>query len=393
MQSTKKQALLKSQRKEVAKLLDEGKEVTARALTEQLIRDEKAIEAHAQLDIFCEQLLARLDAVSRESAMPKDLIVCLCSLVFASARVDVEELKKVAFNLELRYGTLWADSCHSNLHGQVHPNIFGNLGIGRSPPAVVDEKMLTIAKEHEIDWSPLVPTPTEQDLSDTYRAAHSLHGSHTNAPHLVHPSPKPSAPPSNDFLSQHHALGPGIPIYGSHHDPFHQKGSQHTPHGHSGGSNPGFKMEHSFRDSSGSSSPPIVYGSVGGVANSDADEEMIMIEMLPDVPSNLAVSMDLAPVAIEGGVIVTHEHEEDEIPNGFADLSINTQEGTEEDLYDEILTWEDIPDGPCLSSPTSSHSSARQSLSPKEPRPAQSKAPEEEQEDPLLARFNRLKGN
>jgi hypothetical protein len=404
LQSTKRQASLKPQKKEIAKLLDEGKEVTARALTEQLIRDEKSLEAYAQLEIFCEQFLARLDAIARESYMPKDLIVCLCSLVYAAPRVDVEELKKVANNLELKYGTLWSDSCHSNLHGQVHPQIFSNLSIGRSPAAIVDEYMTSIAKDYDVDWSPLVPTPTEQDLDATYRAAQSLNASHIKSPHpsnaiasTVDTSKFSSSSSSSNarmghYSSQNSILTSTMSIQGAHHG-FHAPNHTHTSHGSN--------FQNPSMPSAPSSSPPIEYHRLQGLAGSAIDEELFMIEMLPQPPSNLAVSMDMAPIASEGGVIVTHEHDDDSASLGFTDLS-QPIELTEQDLYDEILIGEEIPDGPAFeSSPVSfistlqngsSHTVASSHSNYSPVAPKTTVVEEEEEEDPLLARFNRLKG-
>jgi vacuolar protein sorting-associated protein IST1 len=357
LQSTKKQAQLKPQARDIAKLLDEGKEVTARAQTEQLIRDEKLIEAHSQLEIFCEQFLARFDAISREKYMPKDLVICLCSLVYAAPRVDVEELKKVASNLELKYGTLWADSCHSNLHGQVHQQIFSNLSIGRAPASLVDEHMVKIAKEFEIDWSPLLPSANEQDLQATFQAAQSLHGSS-------------SAPISKSLAA---ASTPQTVVKVAP-----------TP-----------STSFSVAPSGPSSSPPLNAAAsvelrhiIGSATGSTVDEELLMIDMLPNVPSNMAVSMDLAPLGMEGGVIVTHEEDEDDFQDlGKADMStgeLMSDFVEMEDLYDNILACEDIPDGPYFEVAPSHNEHTQNAHPTRHVEPVIT-------EDPLLARLNRLK--
>jgi len=440
LQSTKRQSQLKPQRKEIAKLLDEGKEVTARALTEQLIRDEKSIQAYSQLDIFCEQFLARLDAITRELNMPKDLIVCLCTLVYAAPRVDVEELKKVAANLELRYGTLWADSCHSNLHGQVHPQVFSNLGIGRSSAAMVDEYMVEIANEFEIDWRPLVPTPTEQEFESTYRAAKGLsvsqsmaspktvqvtNGTNSANQHFPSPSQTSLSSASNQHHEQHPSINGSHPPQAQPSAPFHEGIQTSSSHSQPPSSIPttlsGKSIERSL-------SPPIEFVRLNGfVGGSSVEEELVMIEMLPNVPDNMAVSMDRVPIASEGGVIVTHEEDEEDglevgshRTRGFRgrydtshtlDYNDSSISITDEDIYDEIITWEDIPDGPVFETKSTtpySYSSSLGSSTPKRTSQATTTMkegsissnssinsninnPAEQQDDPLLARFNRLK--
>lgn len=429
LQSTKRQSQLKPQRKEIAKLLDEGKEVTARALTEQLIRDEKSIQAYSQLDIFCEQFLARLDAITRETNMPKDLVVCLCSLVYAAPRVDVEELKKVAANLELKYGTLWADSCHSNLHGQVHPQVFSNLGIGRSSAAMVDEYMIKIAKEHEIDWRPLIPTPTEQELESTYRAAKGLSSTqsiaspkvmhaanatnltnqHFSSPMQSHPSTSNQHPNQQHLYKGTHHVEPSAPF----HDEMQTSSASHYQQFSSN------QVTLSGKSIERSSSPPIEFLRLNGfVGGSSVEEELVMIDMLPNVPDNMAVSMDRVPVASEGGVIVTHEDDDDDDDgletvekgkHGFNDgddtsETFNYNDSsisiTDEDIYDEIITWEDIPDGPVFAStsappPVSSSSNVTQSSSSQNASRGSTNNNSNSSfgEDPLLARFNRLKNS
>lgn len=378
-------------------MLDEGKEVTARALTEQFIRDEKSIEAYNQLEIFCEQLLARLEAVSRERTMPKDLIVCLCSIVYASARINVEELKKVAAYLELKYGTLWADSCHSNLHGQVHEQVFSNLGIGRSPSAVVDKTMLSIAKEFEIDWSPLVPSPSEQEMALIDAQSLKLHNLsvHPNHPMPSGPSVEFSSP--SDFTMASSAASSSLnnTIKASQYSPPTSSQAQQTV--------TQAKLKVSPSPSHDAcASPPIEFISTHSLAGSLVDEELLMIDMLPNVPTNMVVSLDLVPIANEGGVIVHHEDDDDEESLFMDGTGQNVAEEDEQGLYDAILDWDDIPDAPSFHHAHSSHQapSFNQNVAPtKDASQANASFMASKPttslplEDPLLARFNRLKGS
>lgn len=391
LQSTKKRANLKPQRREIGKLLGEGKEVTARALTEQLIREERALEAYAQLELFVEQFLARFDAVAREPGMPKDLVVCLCSLVFAAPRVDVEELKKVASNLELRYGTLWVDASHSNLHQQVHEKIHSNLSIGRPEAALVDRHMIDIAKENEIDWSPLVATPSEQDLAATYQAAKRLTESNIKAPQPINATRQdasqnrgalPSAQRSHVETSSRTIV---------------DTDSENAKHSFSSRSSAN-ENQHIERISipvvddpptAPCASPPLEYvrlHSFNQSARSTVEEELIMIDMLPCVPSNLAISMSSVLQGNEGGIVTTHEHDDGEvdiIENPDTEVTIS-----DSDIYEAILDCDEIPDGPVweesddysqdVSTSYINHASSIQ-LQVKE------------EEDPLLARMRRLK--
>lgn len=373
-------------------MLGESKEVTARALTEQLIREERSLLAYDQLEIFCEHFLARLEAISREPGMPKDLIVCLCSLVYAAPRVDVEELKKVAANLELRYGTLWADGCHSNLHGQVHEKICDNLGIGRIKGSVVDAEMTKIAKEFDIDWTPLVPTPDEQELHATVMAAQRLSDNGIKAPTPIASGRKTPLLSNPQFSSQTASQYPTA----AHSELSHSSNGDFSS---SKPINTASFSKSSPEPSAPSASPPLEYARLTSLTSTSIEEELLMIDMLPEVPSNNDISMERLLQGPEGGFIVTHEHDDGDIEEAEEVDSKWTILGTEKldltDLSDErkkiyqavfAIPAHEIPDGPTWSVPAPTQSSQNAA----EAAPAPHQAPVDE--DPLLARMRRLKG-
>lgn len=396
LQATKKRSNAKPQRREIAKMLSEAKEVTARALTEALIREERSLLAYDQLEIFCEQFLARLEAVSREKGMPTDLITCLCSVVYAAPRVDVEELKKVAANLELRYGTLWADSCHSNLHGQVHEKICDNLGIGRIKGSLVDAEMIKIAKEFDVDWSPLVPTPDEQDLNATLLAAQRLSDNGLRAPIPT------SAGRKSPLLSNQPTVAKGSVASPSQY-PRPSEESDYPSYGLNTSVSSPIGIRPTFTKSSPepsapSASPPLEYVRMNAIVNAGVEEELLMIDMLPDVPENRDISMDGIFQGNEGGIIVTHEHDDGEfednhhqqskwIIQGEEQLDLSGVSDERKNVYEAVfaIQADEIPDSPIWDEPHVYHASDYP--------PHEEIAPPQamEDEDPLVARMRRLK--
>lgn len=63
LQKNKKENLVAQQKKEIAHLIADGKEETARVRTEALIMEERMIEALGQLVLIAELLLVRIDAI------------------------------------------------------------------------------------------------------------------------------------------------------------------------------------------------------------------------------------------------------------------------------------------------------------------------------------------
>lgn len=377
-------------------MLSEAKEVTARALTEQLIREERSLIAYDQLEIFCEQFLARLEAIAREKGMPTDLVTCLCTLVYAAPRVDVEELKKVAANLELRYGTLWADGCHSNLHAQVHEKVCDNLGIGRIKGSVVDAEMTKIAQEFEVDWSPLVPTPDEQEFNSTVLAAQRLSDHGIKAPiptSSARKSPLLSSQPSSHHQQPSHSQH--YP-HGSHDDQYYENSNSTSAPMRI---NPASFSQNSPEPSAPSASPPLEYVRMTSLASSGVEEELLMIDMLPEVPQNREISMAVHLQGSEGGSVVTHEHDDGDLEDstsqdskwiirGDEDLDLTNISDERKKVYEAVFATQshEIPASPVWNEPKqqrTQHSSTSH--------PVAASAPEVE-EDPLLARMRRLKG-
>jgi len=63
LQKNKKENLVAQQKKEIAQLIADGKEETARVRTEALIMEERMIEALGQVVLITELLLVRIDAI------------------------------------------------------------------------------------------------------------------------------------------------------------------------------------------------------------------------------------------------------------------------------------------------------------------------------------------
>ena len=56
--------LIKQQRREIAGLLKSGEDENARILVEQIIKDEYKCDAYDELEVYCEELVARLNLIS-----------------------------------------------------------------------------------------------------------------------------------------------------------------------------------------------------------------------------------------------------------------------------------------------------------------------------------------
>ena len=109
--NSKKTNLIKTQKREIAQLLRDGKEEKARIRVEKLIRDDFTIEAYELLSLLCELLHERAALITSEKDCPPDLREACCTLIWAAPRTEVPELKVVAEQLDLKYGKEFFNDC------------------------------------------------------------------------------------------------------------------------------------------------------------------------------------------------------------------------------------------------------------------------------------------
>ena len=77
----------------------------------------------------------------------------LCTLIWASRRCEVPELKEVAVQLELKYGEEFAAAARTNACECVNARVVHKLGVAPPSAHLVVEYLKAIAAEHGVDWA------------------------------------------------------------------------------------------------------------------------------------------------------------------------------------------------------------------------------------------------
>eukprot|EP01129_Flabellula_baltica_P002232 TRINITY_DN12066_c0_g1_i1.p1 TRINITY_DN12066_c0_g1~~TRINITY_DN12066_c0_g1_i1.p1 ORF type:complete len:347 (-),score=91.92 TRINITY_DN12066_c0_g1_i1:5-1045(-) len=154
IQKKKKVANNDAKAREIAVLLSEGKEETAVIKIQTIIREEKLLEAFGILEIDVEHLLLRVDSINLSSvAPPPDVIEPLMTVIYASQRVDIKELKNLNSNWKLKYGQEFLHDSFSNRRNLVKPRIVELLSYQRPSNYVMYRMLDAIAKKWSINWS------------------------------------------------------------------------------------------------------------------------------------------------------------------------------------------------------------------------------------------------
>ncbi|XP_077212976.1 uncharacterized protein LOC143848068 [Tasmannia lanceolata] len=147
---------LKHMRRDIAKLLENGQEATARIRVEHIIREVNMMAAQEIIELFCELISVRLPIIETQRECPLDLKEAISSLCFAAPRCsDLPELQQVQMLFAAKYGKEFVAAATELMPDcGVNRKIIELLSV-RTPSAEEKLKLLKdIAEEHELDWDP-----------------------------------------------------------------------------------------------------------------------------------------------------------------------------------------------------------------------------------------------
>ncbi|KAI8612909.1 regulator of Vps4 activity in the MVB pathway-domain-containing protein [Chytriomyces sp. MP71] len=159
----KKTAFNQSARKDIAQLLDTGKDDSARVRVEHIIREDFAIEAMEILELYCEMLLARFGLLEMMRTCDAGIEEAVNTIIFAAARVDVKELSLIRDQLVLKFGKDFGMNALENGNDCVNSRIVHKLGIQAPDAILVDQYLKAIANAYNVKWDGMV-LPSEELL-------------------------------------------------------------------------------------------------------------------------------------------------------------------------------------------------------------------------------------
>lgn len=148
----KKTTANKVVRKELASLLEQGKDESARIRVEHVIREDFNMEAMEVLELYCELLLARFGLIESMSACDSAISEAVNTLIYAAPRSEVKELHMVRDQLISKYGRDFAAAAMENRNEVVNPRVIQKLKIQTPDPFLVNQYLKEIAKTYNVKW-------------------------------------------------------------------------------------------------------------------------------------------------------------------------------------------------------------------------------------------------
>lgn len=177
-------ALAKVNRRQMAQLLEQGKEESARIRVENIIRQDISVELMEILELYCELLLARVQLMEAkcvtalnqqniERGLIQDSRECdpgleeaIKSIIYAAPRTEIKELQQVRQLLVEKYGKEFALAAIENTDGKVGDRVLKKLRVEPPSETLVTLYLKEIARTYGIPWRqtpPSTPPPMDDD--------------------------------------------------------------------------------------------------------------------------------------------------------------------------------------------------------------------------------------
>ncbi|CAD6342373.1 unnamed protein product [Miscanthus lutarioriparius] len=159
----RREAQVRQMRRDIAALLRDKQEDTARIRVEHVIREQNFMAANEIIELFCELIVTRLPIIAKQKECPADLKEGICSLIFAAPRCsELPELGRMRDIFEKKYGKDFVSAAVDLCPDAAVNNLLIEKLSVKKPSGQIKLKVLKdIAKEHQIDWD---TTESEQEL-------------------------------------------------------------------------------------------------------------------------------------------------------------------------------------------------------------------------------------
>ncbi|KAG7662951.1 IST1 [[Candida] subhashii] len=153
----KKQALTKQQRRQLADLLQQGKESSALIRVENIIRDDIYIELLEFLELYCELLLARISILLNPLNIKCDenLREAVESIIYSANHTELKELTTIKDLFIYKFGQEFAKNALENKDGKIPERIIKRCSIDPPSETLVQLYLCEIARTYDAPFSGL----------------------------------------------------------------------------------------------------------------------------------------------------------------------------------------------------------------------------------------------
>jgi hypothetical protein len=148
---TKKANRATGKGREIAELMKNGKDESARIQTEAVLRDHSTVEGLGILRTYLQLLLDRLPQIEEAQQCPTDLVEAVSAVIWVANRIEkIPDLLKIRTLLTQKFGTRFAQQALNNAENVINADFYRLMTVMVPEPYVVTEYMQAVAREFEV---------------------------------------------------------------------------------------------------------------------------------------------------------------------------------------------------------------------------------------------------
>ena len=148
----KKVDSIRKKKKEVEKSLRENNLDVAKAKMDSIIREEDMMTVYDILYPLCEILKERVTYIMSSAECPPDLRAQLDSIIYASTRVEIQELYVLRDFILTKYGSNYLQKADTNADKLVNVNLVEKLKVKPASDAFLTIRLKQLCKEKKINF-------------------------------------------------------------------------------------------------------------------------------------------------------------------------------------------------------------------------------------------------
>lgn len=179
--------------------MEKEQEINARIRVEQLIREERLVQAYTVLETFIDLIQTRAAMLKKCKEVPADMVEAILTIMFASERIryDIDEIYDISSLLKVKFGKEFIKIFGKNFDAEINDElrardmgannlVIAFLSVMPAPPAEKIERLKKISLKHKV---PFDEERAEQDLNPK---------KFVKMPDVLEQSQKPSNPMMHD---------------------------------------------------------------------------------------------------------------------------------------------------------------------------------------------------
>ena len=143
---------IKKKKDEAIAALKQNNLDIAKAKMESIIRLEDTITVYDILGPLCEILKERITYLCEAQEVPPDIKAQLDTLIYASSRVEVDDLYQLRNLVQRKYGSYYVEAADQNKDGLVNVNVIEKLKIKPPVDAFLTIRLKQLCKEKKVNY-------------------------------------------------------------------------------------------------------------------------------------------------------------------------------------------------------------------------------------------------